>query len=77
MLFYWDDEPKSSRPIPSQKLVAGGDSGDEGDKEVILLVPQCNTLLLKQNKFRGLSRERIVPNERPPLVGEVSANFCG
>jgi hypothetical protein len=22
-------------------------------------------------------RERTVPTERPPLVGEVSANFCG
>jgi hypothetical protein len=22
-------------------------------------------------------RERTIPSERPPLVGEVSANFCG
>jgi hypothetical protein len=22
-------------------------------------------------------RERTIPTERPPLVGEVSANFCG
>jgi hypothetical protein len=22
-------------------------------------------------------RERNIPTERPPLVGEVSANFCG
>jgi hypothetical protein len=22
-------------------------------------------------------RKRIIPTERPPLVGEVSANFCG
>jgi hypothetical protein len=25
----------------------------------------------------ALVRERIIPTERPPLVGEVSANFCG
>jgi hypothetical protein len=25
----------------------------------------------------ALFRERIMPTERPPLVGEVSANFCG
>jgi hypothetical protein len=25
----------------------------------------------------ALVRERILPTERPPLVGEVSANFCG
>jgi hypothetical protein len=24
-----------------------------------------------------LVRERTMPTERPPLVGEVSANFCG
>jgi hypothetical protein len=25
----------------------------------------------------ALARERTIPTERPPLVGEVSANFCG
>jgi hypothetical protein len=25
----------------------------------------------------ALVRERTIPTERPPLVGEVSANFCG
>jgi hypothetical protein len=40
-----------------------------------------------KNVFRPLSdvqlnsvalvREQIMPTERPPLVGEVSANFCG
>jgi hypothetical protein len=25
----------------------------------------------------ALVRERTVPTERPPLVGEVSGNFCG
>jgi hypothetical protein len=25
----------------------------------------------------ALVRERTIPIERPPLVGEVSANFCG
>jgi hypothetical protein len=27
-------------------------------------------------KLRGLSRKRAIPTEQPPLVGEVSANFC-
>jgi hypothetical protein len=27
--------------------------------------------------LHGLSREGTLPTERPPLVGEVSANFCG
>jgi hypothetical protein len=25
----------------------------------------------------ALVRERTIPTERPPPVGEVSANFCG
>jgi hypothetical protein len=29
------------------------------------------------NKLRGLVRQRIIPAERPPLVGKVSANFGG
>jgi hypothetical protein len=28
-------------------------------------------------KIRGLSRERTVTTERPQIVGEISANFCG
>jgi hypothetical protein len=28
-------------------------------------------------KLRGLVRQRTIPTERPPLVGEVSANFNG
>jgi hypothetical protein len=31
---------------------------------------------LKLNSV-ALVRERTIPTERPPLVGEVSANFCG
>jgi len=36
---------------------------------------------LKETKLKlnsvALVRERTVPTERPPPVGEVSANFCG
>jgi hypothetical protein len=35
-----------------------------------------NTAKLKLNSV-ALVRERTIPTERPPLVGEVSANFCG
>ena len=31
---------------------------------------------LKLNSV-ALARERTIPTERPPPVGEVSANFCG
>ena len=30
----------------------------------------------KENSV-ALVRERTIPTERPPPVGEVSANFCG
>jgi hypothetical protein len=36
---------------------------------------------VKQTKLKlnsvALVRERTIPTERPPPVGEVSANFCG
>jgi hypothetical protein len=32
---------------------------------------------IKLTNSVALVRERNLPNEQPPLVGEVSANFCG
>jgi hypothetical protein len=29
-----------------------------------------------KTKLRGIVRKRTIPTERPPLVGEVSANFA-
>jgi hypothetical protein len=29
------------------------------------------------NNFVALVRDRTIPTERPSLLGEVSANFCG
>jgi hypothetical protein len=31
----------------------------------------------KQTNSRALVRQRTIPTERPPLFGEVSANFSG
>ena len=31
----------------------------------------------KQTNYVALVRERTIPTERPPPVGEVNANFCG
>ena len=31
----------------------------------------------KKRNSVALVRERTIPTERPPPVGEVSANFCG
>ena len=34
-------------------------------------------LYRKEENSVALVRERTIPTERPPPVGEVSANFCG
>jgi hypothetical protein len=36
-------------------------------------VPENNN---NNNNSVALAREQIIPTEQPPLVGEVSANFC-
>jgi hypothetical protein len=33
--------------------------------------------VLRKTNSVALVRERTIPTEWPPLVGEVSANFCG
>jgi hypothetical protein len=40
---------------------------------------QCvpNKLNTKELNSVALVRKQTIPTERPPLVGEVSANFCG
>jgi hypothetical protein len=40
---------------------------------IIKIMPTTN----KQANSVALVRERTIPTERPPPVGEVSANFCG
>jgi hypothetical protein len=39
--------------------------------------PQAILTILKLSNSVALDRERTLPTERPPLVSEVSANFCG
>jgi hypothetical protein len=35
------------------------------------------TAVMNLQNSVALVRERTIPTERPPPVGEVSANFCG
>jgi hypothetical protein len=37
----------------------------------------CITLYKKKVNSVAVVRKRTIPTERPPLVGEVSANLCG
>jgi hypothetical protein len=40
------------------------------------MLETCREMKLINNSVAYV-RERTIPTERPPLVGEVSANFCG
>jgi hypothetical protein len=47
-----------------------------------LILPDLIILIIfgkktKTLSFLALVRERTIPTERPPLVGEVSASYCG
>ena len=43
----------------------------------LLLTLSCRTTYIYKLNSVALVRERTIPTERPPPVGEVSANFCG
>ena len=42
-----------------------------------LALPIFPHYLIKKKNSVALVRKRTIPTERPPPVGEVSANFCG
>jgi hypothetical protein len=56
-------------PLPPQVL-----NNKEHKKSTVFSVNQQKT---KKTNSGALVRQRIIPTERPPLVGEVSANFSG
>jgi hypothetical protein len=44
----------------------------------VTLFPACAwTQLKKQTMSVALVGEQTIPTERPPLISEVSTNFCG
>jgi hypothetical protein len=43
----------------------------------ILCISMLSHNILQPTNSVALVRERTIPTERPPLVGEVSANCCG
>jgi hypothetical protein len=53
------------------------------DDQVFLADPEDhlheNITKLKKSKLNSVAlvRKRTIPTERPPLVGDVSANLCG
>ena len=48
----------------------------------VIVIPRSDLMGVIENKIEkknsvALVPERTIPTERPPPVGEVSANFCG
>jgi hypothetical protein len=60
-------------------------SSVKGSRDVVALYDLCHRLISslcrletkEQNNSVSLVRKRTIPTERPPLVTEVNANFCG
>jgi hypothetical protein len=54
-------------------------SGQVSKAPYVPVVRGIMTFYLNTEKLNSVAlvRKRTTPTERPPLVGEVSANFCG
>ena len=63
-----------SRETPDGSLFLPDCNQGEGTADVCFWVYRLGALKLNSV---ALVRERTIPTERPPPVGEVSANFCG
>jgi hypothetical protein len=83
----WHDEAKSKRAtyrVALKLLHEISDSVIAGNKSALELRLQVKNLrvmyvcrnIVSKNSV-AWARERIIPTEQPPLVGEVSANFWG
>jgi hypothetical protein len=78
LFFVWAEAFRRADPLSMQsyRLCIGsrnlksGQGPTKGSRAILLLL----LLLLLLNSV-ALVRKRTVPTERPPLIGEVSANF--
>jgi hypothetical protein len=68
----------STNPLTSNftKIHLVGAGLFRAGREMDGLTDRHDEAKLKLNSV-ALVRERTIPTERPPPVGEVSANFCG
>ena len=70
--------------ITSQNVILIFPVAKKSQSALSAFFPFCDRLISHPYKTLGKSknsvalvRERTIPTERPPPVGEVSANFCG
>ena len=81
-----DDDPSTERhtSLYRRRDMYSADSkqtATDGDSKICRLTISTTFISLYSTKLKlnsvALVRERTIPTERPPPVGEVSANFCG
>jgi hypothetical protein len=76
-----DNAQARATVLVSQASVLGIPLATSGSCSVIPAQGAQETLFEQLTTFKinsaALVRKRTTPTERPPLVGEVSANFCG
>jgi hypothetical protein len=70
------DAATVSKPLPglSYRLIP-----EDGVRSLRFSVRSDGTPVRRHAKLNSVAfvRERTIPTERPPLIGEVSVNFCG
>jgi hypothetical protein len=68
---------QSHSSIPLLERFSHQVENDTGHQMLQKTYPQWPIQKQKQTNSEVWVRERTIPTKRPPLVGEVSANFCG
>jgi hypothetical protein len=70
--------PRRKSPrYPLQKRLGVSQDGLNTERYRNILIPNTNKTNKQTTNSMVSVRERTIPTERPPLVGEVIANFCG
>ena len=64
-IMVWNQQVQIDRTAPNNRT------------DIIMHDIEKATCILTKLNSVALVRERTIPTERPPPVGEISANFCG
>jgi hypothetical protein len=78
----WDRERDKGTSMEEQKVKKNemkgqGEKREEEEMETRESNSHTNIKFKKKINSVALVREQTIPTERPPLVGQVTANFCG
>jgi hypothetical protein len=71
---YWMDRRATVKKAP---VLYSAFQSPKQTKNSLAFSPKAQSPKQKKNYVAFSPLARTIPTERPPLVGEVSANFCG